>query len=458
MLNISFNGNIYYDDGTIANDVAYRLFFKNNNNTFVDTWSDIRYTETGLHQYNLNLGDPDILYDSGASDGDEVLILFWIPFSETQHSLNLTQYSIIHYTLDGRQSYPQDVQLKIHQSPICSFSVSGDHVNEDVYLHDTGSMDYYQWIFSGKRHFQACSMYNHVLFDKNCIPSAGVNIDWDDGNVETNLNILDSPFSHTYDTSNDFNISVTLTNTDNLQCVYHDNVHITHNVNNGLGWVAPVYQNQDNEYIPDITGSTTRIHGVDYYVDGVLTYTDLDFDESFHHTFTTNGTHIIKQCISYNDGFDDIVKCAEYNINMGLVAHFDELSYGCGMVFESNSIIGSPPVLNYQWIVTHNNDIITTLSGETQNMFYFAFPFIGVFRVKLIVTDQNHTAEYEREYNIQECPGDGNNDDSHGSGGSGGSPWVYKEQEYMPVIKIIDIVDNEYKKIKFLILDIKDIS
>ena len=456
MLNIAFNGNIFYDDGQIASDVAYRLFFKNNNNVAVDTWSDIRYTESGLHQYNLNLGDPDILYDSGASNGDEVIILFWIPLSDNHHSLNITQYSIIHYTLDGRQTFPQDVQLKPHQTPTCSFSVSGNYVNEETYLHDTGSTDYFQWLFSGKRHFHSCSMFGESIFDKNCTPTNGIEIDWGDGFVETGLDISNSPFEHTYITSGDFDIYTTLTNSDGLQCVDHDMIHITHNVGNGLSWLAPVYQNQDTEYIPNITGSTNKIQGVDYYVDGVLTYTDLGSNESFHHTFATNGTHIIKQCISYNDGFNDLVKCEEYSVNMGLISHFDELSYGCGMVFESNSIVGSPPVINYEWEVRHDNDVISSLSGDTQNLFYFAFPFIGVFRIKLSITDQNHTAQYEREYNIQECPGSNTNESGGSSGG--GSPWIYKEHESLPVIQIVDIKAADNKKIKFLILDIKDIS
>jgi len=457
-MNVTFNGNIYYENNTLAINVAYRLYFKSNNTgSSTSSWSNIRYTESNLHQYNINLLDPDVIGNQGSYNiGDEVLLLFWIPMSSTHTDSNLIEYSAIHYILDGSQTYPQDVQLLSHQHPTCSFSSSGSYnVNEIISVIDTGSTDNYYWMFSNKQHFQECSRYNQQLFNKNCIPNGSIEINWGDGTIDSNLNIVDSPFNHSYTTIGDYDIYITLYNSDMLECIYHITAHIIYNVNNGLTWTEPVYLNQSKEYIPNITGDVQRISKVDYHIDGILTYPDLLYTEHFNHTFISPGSHIIRQCISYNDGFNDVVKCEDFTINIGSIAHFFESEYGCGLVFESDSIIGSPPVQNYQWDVIYNNNVISHLEGQTLNRFYYSFPYVGVFRVRLQITDQYNISSYEREYDITECQG--SCQDNGGSSG-GSSPWVYKEyKENIPVIKIVNITDKDHKK-KFLILDIKEIQ
>jgi hypothetical protein len=125
-------------------------------------------------------------------------------------------------------------------------------------------------------------------------------------------------------------------------------------------------------------------------------------------------------------------------------------------VFVSDSKIGSPPVVNYQWDVTHLGEVIAHIEGSNEDRFYYSFPYTGTFRVRLQVNDQYSTSSYEKEFEITECPcGDG---PGGGSGGGGSSPWIYQEyKEYIPVIKIVNIECEDINK-KILILDIKEID
>jgi hypothetical protein len=458
MINVAFNGNIYDKDDTLTTDVAYRLYFKSNNtNSSSSRWSNIRYTETNLHQYNINLGDPDLLGNDGSYNvGDEVLILYWIPMQSSHVDFNLTQWSTIHYTLDGSQTYPQDVQILNHYKPTCSFTTSGSYVNEPMAVINIDTTDNYYWVFSNKDHFQECDHFGITLFNMNCLQNDCVEINWGDGSIETGLNLLDSPFNHTYTQSGDYDIYVTVNNTDLLECNQQLPVHITYRVYNGLTWNEPVYLDTSNTYTPAITGSVERISSVDYYINNVLTYTGLDWNESFDHTFTTVGPHVIKQCINYNDGFENKIQCEEYIVNLSCIAHYNEYEYECGLVFVSDSKIGSPPVVNYQWDVTHLGEVIAHIEGLNEDRFYYSFPYTGTFRVRLQISDQYSISSYEKEFEITECPCDGKSDG--GSSGGGSSPWIYQEyKEYIPVIKIVDIECKDINK-KILILDIKEMD
>jgi len=460
MSNISFNGNIYDKDGILTTNVAYRLYFKRNNTgSHPSIWSDIRYTEPNLNQYNINLGDVDLLGNEGVSNiNDEVLLLYWIPMQDDQYSYNLTQWSVIHYILTSAQTYPQDVQILNHQTPFCSFSFNGYNVNETSQVIDINSSDDYSWVFSSIDHFQKYQSLNQLLFNKNKVPDHAIDIIWDDGTIDTNLNLSDSPFSHIYDTPDTYNIQINLSNSDNLECNQNIPVTIINNIYNGLTWNPPVCLNDSIEYIPDISGITSSITGVDYYIDDILTYENLTWDESFYHSFDIGGTHIIKQCIKYFDGFSEQVKCEEFNVIMCLVAHYEDQSYGCGLIFIQNSQIGSPPVITYQWDVSYDGDVICHVEGPEYDKFYYAFPYLGTFRVRLQVQDQYNISSYEREYDISECSG--SESPGGGGGGGGSSPWIYNEykEEIIPKITILDITTDDISNKKILIVDVIDVK
>ncbi len=459
MGNIAFNGDCYDKNNNLITDIAYRLYFNGNNtSSSPDTWSDIRYSETGLNQYNINLFDPDVLGNEGvALSGDEVIILFWQPNTEDHHSSILSEWSAISYILSDISTYPQDIQITNHHNPTCSFDFSGHYVNKDVFILDIGSTDDYYWTFRSKSHFQEYTQAGQILFDKNKVPDDAIQINWGDGTIESGLNLSSAPFRHQYTIPDDYDIYITLNNSDLLECNQGIPVHIVNNIYNGLTWNPPVCLNDSIEYIPNITGETNSITGVDYYIDSILTYTDLDYDESFIHSFNIGGTHDIRQCIKYNDGFTDKVKCDDFTVIMCLVAHFEEFDYECGLRFESNSQVGSPPVITYQWDVTYDGNVLAHVEGIDYYEWYYSFPFLGTFRVRFQIQDQYNTSSYEREYHITECAG--SSGDS-GCGDSGGSPWIYQESkpEILPKITIIDIDTECVSNKKILIVDVIDMK
>ena len=460
MGNIAFNGNCHDKNGDLITDIAYRLYFNGKNaSSSPDTWSDIRYSEPGLNQYNINLFDPDILGNEGvALAGDEVIILYWQPNTVHHTSTVLTEWGAISYVLSDVSTFPQDIQIVNHHNPTCSFDFNGAYVNEDVFVLDIGSTDDYYWTFSSKSHFQEYTQVGEILFEKNKIPDAAVQINWGDGTIDTNLNLYDAPFQHQYTAPDDYEIYITLENSDLLECNQGIPVHIVNNVYNGLTWNPPVCLNDDIEYTPNITGETASISGVDYYIDSVLTFTNLAWDESFIHSFNTGGTHNIRQCIKYNDGFIEQEKCSDNTVIMCLIAHYEEFDYECGLRFESNSQVGSPPVITYQWDVTYNGDILAHVEGPEYHEWYYSFPFLGTFRVRFQIQDQYNTSSYEREYNITECAG---SSPSNGGGADvGGAPWIYQESkpEILPKITIIGIDDCAITDKKILIVDVIDVK
>ena len=458
MLNITFNGDIYDSNNTPSFDVAYKLYFISSQNQSLNKWSQTRYTEDNISQYNFNLGDPDILGNDGSySIGDEVLLIFWKASNLDHTSDQITEYCAIHYILDDRQTYIQDVQLLNHQAPLCSFSASASgNVNSEFYVFDTGSNDEYYWIFSNKDHFQICEFENEQIFIKNCLQNTSVSIDWGDGTVNNGIDIYDFPVSHKYLDSSDYDINLTFRNSDSLSCSWTKNVHITYTVHNSLVWNTPVYVGSENTYTPQISGSVDRIQKVDYYIDGVLEYHDLFYDESFNHTFDSPGEHVIRQCITYNDGFIDTEKCKDFIVRPSCVAHYYEQEWECSVRLISDSIPGVGAINNYKWELIHESEVLHILEGPDKNIFYCSFPYTGVFRVKLTVSDQYSSCSYEKEYTIQECIGTSSS--GSGSGGGGSSPWIYNEyKEIKPKFKIINIECND-KKRRLLILDIREVN
>ena len=456
MINIAFNGNIYYENNSLATDIAYKLYFhKKNNGSSSSVWSDIRHTEIGLNQYNINLGDPDILGNDGvASEGDEVILIYWYPMSLDNSSLSLIQWSGIHYTLTSAQTYVQNVQLMTHKNPFCDFYFDNKGVNESSSIVDINSNDDIEWIFENKTHFQKYKLLNQILFEINKIPNNAVDIIWGDGSTDTGLNLPDSPFNHTYTHSGNYSIQVTLSNSDLLTCDQQINVDIINNVYNGLILPPVVYQNTQYTYIPDISGETSSIIDVDYYIDGDY-FNTFDWDESFDYKFLSYGPHTIRQCINYNNGFEIVSQCHDYIVHLTTIAHFIDTIYGCGLKLISDSLIGEPPVIKYQWDVINNNIVLSHVEGIDYQEWYYTFPYVGVFNVRLQVEDQYSISSYEKEYVIDECA-----NDSSGGGGSdsGGAPWIYNEyKEPLPKITIVDINTNDIKNKKILIIEVKEL-
>ena len=458
MLNISFTGKIFKEDGTqiTLDECNYRgIFIKINSSSSNDKIDIIRSSELGM--YNLNLGDASWLGQEGnASPGDKVLLLFWIPNNVTNIN-TLTEWCFIEYTLTNESTYVQDVQLKSHQNPTCLFEVQGNQVNDLIQLIDMGSHDNFFYEFYSKNHYQEYQRYNIILFEMNHLPNDTLDISWGDGQYDNNLSLNAGTWNHIYNNAGDYTITATLENRhDRLSCSKSFNIHVVYKVQNGLLWNTPVYQNVSTTYDPNIGGNVSRITGVDYYIDGVLTYIDLDYDESFNHVFTTSNNHIIRQCIKYNDGFIDKIQCQDFIVKMSSMVNFSDEDYECGKKFKDESVVGEPPIINYEWYVFDGVLLLAHVNGSNYNEFYYAWPYPGTFDVRLSITDSNNEEKsLTKVYDVYECPSSTGGSGGGGMGGSVITHTIYKDKP-LPVIKIININNKESKDKEIKIISVKE--
>jgi len=460
MINVTFIGNIFLSDDSPATDVKCQgLFIKVNQNSSDTIWDSPRISET--NQYNFNLGDNTWLsQQSGyAQPFDKVVLCFWVDNTEDRDSLNLTEWAFIEWELDDRDVYVQDVQLQAGSTPTCSFALSG---NNPVYVHDTGSNSDNQWVYDSKDHFQVYIYEEeHQIFLINKLED-DVLIEWGDTLFDT-YELSASPFDHHYTSPDDYTVTMYLSGSNGLSCQEAINHRVEYEVVNGLTWPEPVRLNQYVVYTPDIAGDLVSIAGVDYYIDSNLTHQNLTYNQTFNHTFIGAGNHQIKQCIKYNDGFDNQIQCEDFIVQLDTIALFVDSDYDCGLVFTDTSEVGAPPIVKYQWDVTDGVFVLAHVEGAAYDSWYYAWPYRGVFKVRLAVTDSNGTlSSYTKEYEVLECPG--GTTSSGGGDGGGSSPWVYAETKYintndpLPVVHIIKIddKDEEEEEKRILILEITD--
>jgi hypothetical protein len=460
VINVTFTGNIFHEDGTPALNVRYQgLFIKVNPSSSTSRWDVTRLPET--NQYNLNLGDNSWLSQQAgyAAPGDKVLLCFWTPNTKLRDELGLVEWCFIEWILDNRDVYVQNIQLRGINNPNCLFDITPGFVGHSVTIDDMGSNDYHMWIYEGKEHRQSYLWGLHHIYDMNKFPAVPVSINWGDGYTNS-YPLSASPFSHIYGVSGNYDINVELENISVLKCNSNFTTSVPYQVFNGLLWDIPTI-NISSTYTPSLSGDLTRIQGVNYYIDGILTHIDFAYNQDFNHTFTTPGNHIIRQCIKYNDGFINKIQCNDFVIELNTIANYVSSDYDCGLVFSDVSIYGRPPIIKYQWDVMEGSFLLAHVEGTTYQEWYYSWPYKGTFRVRMAITDSNNrTSSITKEFIVDNCPGAGS--DVGGGGGGGGSPWVYAETKYiktnepMPVITIVNIdgMDDEDKNKKILILEI----
>jgi hypothetical protein len=460
MINISFIGNIFHEDGTPALNVRYQgLFIKTNPNSSPSKWDIVRAPET--NQYNLNLGDNSWLSQQAgyAAPGDKVLLCFWAPNDKSRDELGLTEWCFIEWVLDSRDVYVQNIQLRGAINPNCIFDINPNSVGHVVSIEDMGSNDYHMWVYDGKEHYQSHFWDVFQIYNMNKFPDFPVSINWGDGNIET-FPLSASPFPHIYGIAGNYIVSVELTNASGLKCQSIFTTAVPYEVFNGLLWDDPATLSIPEMYTPSISGDLARIQGVNYYIDGVLTHIDFAYNTEFEHTFTEPGNHVIRQCIKFNDGFANQVQCKDFIIELDTVANYTSSDYDCGLVFSDITTAGRPPITRYQWDVMEGAFILAHVEGTNYQDWYYSWPYKGTFRVRMAITDSNdRTSSITKEYIVDNCPGAGS-----GGGSGGGSPWVYAETKYIktnePICSItitsIDGIDKDEQDKKILILEIID--
>lgn len=320
LTNITFAGNIYNASGSqyVGSEVRYQLYFhKVSGESSPSTWSSTRLSEYG--QYNINLGDGDILTPDGSSNtGDAVIIAFWTPTTSLKTDGDLEEWGFIETTLTSGSYYISDVQLKGPIVPTCDFTVTNSSfINEDVVATDVGSHNKHSWVYGSTTVYQEPSRYNQPIFYvMNTLQPSSYSISWDDGTFDNNLNPA-STYTHQYTSPGNYNITTYVTNISGLSAsqlflwsVYYSTPVIGFSMD--VSSPNPVGTDGVGELVT-FTNTTTDPDGqagidgwtCDWLIeDGSdsVTYMGQDFNFSPTHQFHSSGTHDVTLVVHWYSG------------------------------------------------------------------------------------------------------------------------------------------------------------
>lgn len=212
-LNITFAGYVYKNNDAIGNaDIAYQAYFyKINSGSSTSKWNSKRVIETSGY-YSCNLGDGDWLSQTGtASDGDVVLILFWMPTTVDRLSTNMSEWGLFRVVLDGSSVYTLNAQTKVNICPNLSWNLpTTAFVNSSVLVNNY-SNDIHQWNFSSNTMYQRNFWYSDLMLINSISNS---NYSWGDSTYNNASGAAN--YSHTWTTPGRY--SVVLSVTDSNGC------------------------------------------------------------------------------------------------------------------------------------------------------------------------------------------------------------------------------------------------
>jgi len=333
------------------------------------------------------------------------------------------------------------------QSPLCNFTTNGN-----IILDNLGTSNDYNWLFGGLDHYQELERYGEELFHLMSFDDDCVNIDWGDFNID--IEDLEDEYPYTYGLSGDYHITVQVYNRGGLYCQSEFDVSSTFNIVNGLDWTNPVYKGISSTYTPSISGDTFQIIEVDYFINGIIEYTGLDYDESFNHTFNGDGPHTIKQRILYDNISGNEYQEQDFTVFLGSIANFYKEDGVCGPRFVDSSNIGNGPATNHYWGIKFDGDIIAEVNSVDLIEWEYNWPYEGTFTVIHKVKD-NFGNEFglERIYNVEKCNDGSGTGTGDMVGGGGGGGWVqtqYIEIEF-PKLKVEKIEEIDETKLNISI-------
>lgn len=338
-LNITFDGYIYLEDGTLAGgNIKYQgLFYPNGTASSSTKWNNVRISEVSSY-YNINLGDGDWLTQDGtALNNSKVLIVFWLGDTLDRNSLclppnNLEQWGVLELTLDGSSVYTNNVQIRSNINPNAVGTLTANGYVGDSYLFTNNSNDEHQWLFNGVTMHHYRRRFGQDIQLINTI--AKTSFYWDDGTSDLNLSGASSR-SHIWNSPGIYNVRM----------VVYDEC-------DGFSELVEQITIRNKQPVPDITCLQTanniisvpntivtfRYSGTDpndaiTSIDWVIhdngsfgntnTSVTANRDDIISHSsgngtswcgqaanpgaFTNPGDHIVSIDVNWNDGFDDLV-------------------------------------------------------------------------------------------------------------------------------------------------------
>ena len=427
MLNITFTGNVFNSLLTqySGDEVAYQALFYSPS-LDIYKWSDKRLTELG--KYNINLGDSDWLDQTGSNpyNGDKFIICFWTDNTKNRTDLDLNEWSFIEIEHDNKSIYLNDIQTDTPKNPLCLFDISGNVTINNESTNDNS------WLFHNTTQYQEYKKYDEIIFPIMEFQNNCIEVDWGDSIIET-FDFIEN-MTHIYDEPGDYHIIITLENTSGVSCSSEFDVQAYAIIDDGLTWNIPSYRNLPITFTPVISGDISQILSVTYNINGVETYTNLQYDESFQHTFANPGPHTVTQDIIVDNVYEISHIITDFTVYLDSISNFFKDDEGtCGPVFVDSSIVGNGNITEYYWAVKFDNEIISEYTGDSS--WEYLWPHTGLFTVihKIKDSEENQFG-IERIYDVQVCPGSAGD-----NGGWAQTVYVQKDPPKLKVTKVKEI-------------------
>ena len=189
---------------------------------------------------------------------------------------------------NGGNSYTIDMQLKGCIAPTCSIT-SGDATIGVEYTATSSSSDEYQWEYSGNTMYQKKSWFGRTWCDLGIVSTE---YDFGDG--------YSAADKHTFSTSEEVAVKCKVTNKCGLTAEDSKNIKVLKRAPICVLGNNPVKPsvNEDTTITVDVSDVDNTIVEEKWYMDDVET-TDLV------HSFNQLGSHVFKDMIKWNDGFDE---------------------------------------------------------------------------------------------------------------------------------------------------------
>jgi hypothetical protein len=393
-INITFTGNIVDNNEVqyINDEVKYQLYFyKQNTGSSSSIWSSTRLSELG--QYNINLGDSDIVTQEGTVNiGDKVIIAFWTPNTSLKTDNDLVTWGFIEKTLTSSTEYINDVKLMGCLPPIPSFNVTGSsNINENVYVTDIGCHDIQSWVYNGVTIYQEPTRYSQPIFySMNTLPTSAIDINWGDGQF-TYKQTPALSYSHQYSSPSIYDITCYVTNECGLsasqilmQSIYYNTPVVNFVIDNitpnpigktGIGeTVTFTNTTSDPNNRSDIDGWYC-----DWYIeDGLYTVSlsGQSFDYSPTHQFHSAGEHDVTLTLHWYNGYEWLQSTKTLTVDQQTWSVTNGLTWQ-QPVYINTSILFTPSISgNVQYInsITYFIDGTPYFNGLTVNdTFNFTF-------------------------------------------------------------------------------------
>lgn len=331
-VNITFDGYCYDKSSAIGDNTIYyqAYFLKVNAGSSTSAWNTVRTLENASGYYNINLGSGDWLGPAGsAASGDKVVIAFWKGGPDRTADCNvLTQWGAFEVTLDGSDSFSNDVQIMDNIVPDLHWStnIPAHAYVETVYNVVNTSEDEHSWIFGTTTMYHWYTRHGQVINGPNQIDST--DIYWGDGNSDLGLSGA-AGASHSYDTAGTYEITVDVFDdcTASTSGVDTFNIYWRPPVPNIIMTPANPLPNEAVSFEYTGTDPDDRITSIEWTIedDGAYGTTNttatVNRDDTVNHTegdgtdwygqgatsgaFTNPGTHTVSVVINWNDGFND---------------------------------------------------------------------------------------------------------------------------------------------------------